>query len=104
MERKDSASADVRLASAVTSYLEDGEEGVARRIRQHDHNHMLALCKVAWRCCSDRPARDAMRALAHSKPLDGRCLAITAAFLGAGPVASKFSERPFWSLPVPDLD
>jgi len=104
MERPDSDPHNVRLASAISTYLDEGEEGVARRVLAHDHEYVLPLCQVSWRCCSGAEVWHAMRSLYRSSELDARCRVITAVFLGARSVATSIAEHPFWRLPLPDVD
>ena len=104
MDRPDSHPYNVRLASAVSTYLDEGEAGVARRVLAHDHEYVLQLCQVSWRCCSGIEVWNATRSLYRLSQIDARCRVITAVFLGARSVATSIAEHPFWRLPLPDVD
>ena len=101
--RPDSDPYHVRLASVVSTYLEVGEQGLAQRLLEHDHEHVPRLCQVTWRCCAgDAPWR-AMASLYRSKELDPSCQLETAVFLAAKKVAASVSKPPFWAVAMPDI-
>jgi len=103
MKRPDSDPYQVRLASVVITYLEVGEEGLAQRLLEHDHDHVPRLCQVTWRCCSGDAAWRAMASLYRTKEVDPSCQLWTAVFLAAKKVAASVSQPPFWAVAMPEI-
>jgi hypothetical protein len=49
MAADDALDLDMRRQAAVrAAYLESGPAEILRRIQEHDHGHMLYLCRLAW--------------------------------------------------------
>ncbi len=88
-----------RNAEAVIAYLEEGAEGVLRRIREHDHDHMLWLCRVAWGV-GTKAAVDALEACADSAP-DDECRRACRKFHRSLLRRRAEWDPPFWKDQVP---
>ena len=89
-----------KMASVLADYLEGGEDRVLRRLASHDHEHTVALCRLAWHLGSEH-ALSAMRACAESGS-DAECRNTCMRFARSLESRRAQAEPPFWGVSAPE--
>lgn len=89
-----------KMADVLATYLEDGEPSVVRRLAEHDHDHTVALCRLAWHLGSQE-ALKAMLSCAATAP-DDDCGKTCARFARSLQSMRARGEPPFWGESAPE--
>ena len=88
-----------KQASVVLAFLEEGEAGIIRRLRDHDHDHTLFLCRLIWLCGTEK-GLEAIRQFHDSAP-DEDCQRDTEKFLSKHESILTTHSPPYWDVPPP---
>ncbi len=89
-----------KMADVLADYLEHGEDVVLRRITEHDHEHIVWLCRLAWHI-GTAEALQAIRSCAGSAP-DEECPKTCARFARSLESIRGRRQPPYWDSSAPE--